>query len=853
VATVVIQQADVGLAPGGTAPLTARALDAAGSPVSAAIAWSSSDGSIATVDASGVVTALALGSAQITAAAGGVTSAPVSVWVNSPGSTDHLLAAAVAAGELSADEALVYRVWAAFGDPRLPGKYRGNVDNSDHGDDLLMAEAADRFDALTPEQQDDIGDYFVPPAYERGPAATPPGTAAAASESRPGFCSGWTLNSDWVSQDTDHIRVWHTLKGTTWSPASITAVVDAAKASYDTLVSAGGFRAPLDDSQGLGLCYGGDGKLDIYLLEESLGGNLALTEPMGSRGSDPLAAYILVSSVLATAPLEKLTGQIAHEFMHAVQLAYPGLGLHSYLWSLDATANWAMQIVLPTNLAYQRYAKDFSPYTNQPLFFPNHYCGTRFAGPECAADPNADAKMYASYLFFQFLTMTGSPSAVRLFFENAQNAEDSLATLNYVLTGAGGLSALWPKFTLALWNQDPVLEGSSFRGWDKLPDTLEPAGTSPQVVDFDDTGPNTKTLTGPTVLGPDGTEVGLRELSASFDHYTFGPGVHALAFYNGFSQNLTTVAPFPVGVPPAQPRDAGTVFVSYDRPPPDPVKGRALWALTRINGMWKMDDWTNQHIITFCRDKADERIDDLVLLYSNGNFTSVRDAAYDANALGPVGDKKATLIASPMPCWKYQGTATAHLAYDDGIDSFDITNKLAATFVGAPYFQPVTLATGTGTVLTGWRFTADAPTINLTFQVSIGKLGSCGLNVGWNDSAVRDATWYPTLPTFDSLLPIPGSAGDLAYLGSGRGWQWYITSACMGVVKYLPAPPTFDFDLDETAFQTVDLAGRRLIAAPPGKEGPVVDNGSYPNPGMASNSWCFSALTEGGPAPTGCP
>ena len=72
---------------GQTRQLAAQAYDAAGNPVSTTISWTSSRASNVAVDASGRLTSqVAAGSAQITAQAGGVSSAPLLAYVATPAS-----------------------------------------------------------------------------------------------------------------------------------------------------------------------------------------------------------------------------------------------------------------------------------------------------------------------------------------------------------------------------------------------------------------------------------------------------------------------------------------------------------------------------------------------------------------------------------------------------------------------------------------------------------------------------------------------------------------------------------------------------------------------------------------------
>lgn len=72
VASVTIAPASASVAVGETQQLIATARDAGGTQVSATFTWSSSDGSLASVDANGLVTGVAEGTATITATTGGI-------------------------------------------------------------------------------------------------------------------------------------------------------------------------------------------------------------------------------------------------------------------------------------------------------------------------------------------------------------------------------------------------------------------------------------------------------------------------------------------------------------------------------------------------------------------------------------------------------------------------------------------------------------------------------------------------------------------------------------------------------------------------------------------------------------
>ncbi len=133
----------------------------------AGVAWVSSDPSKVTIDELGVAVALAEGSTAITASAGGVNSAAVTLSVvpaGVPGPTsDNLIDAGRASGAIDAETALAYRVYAAFADARLPVQYRG--DDRRIRDNLVLEEVAERFAQLSTATQTTLQPFFIPPYY----------------------------------------------------------------------------------------------------------------------------------------------------------------------------------------------------------------------------------------------------------------------------------------------------------------------------------------------------------------------------------------------------------------------------------------------------------------------------------------------------------------------------------------------------------------------------------------------------------------------------------------------------------------------------------------------------------------
>ena len=849
-ASITIAGSDFALALGASVTLNAEARDAQGNVVSAPIAWRSSDTSVASVSA-GRVTGTALGHAEITASADGVVSTPVVVWVNPAQTTGQALREAVAAGTLTEDEALVYRVFALFRDSRLPGEFWSTEAEDRHGDHQILFEVAQRFDSLPEALQEAVGPYLVPPAYAPASGSSSPspkwsGDRVLARE-RPSFCSG-VIDSGWLSEPTEHFRVWYLpqFPNDTFEAEWARTVGGHAEAAYQTLVTEQGFRPPVPDS---GLCNGGDEKLDIYLATQSLGA-YGLTTPTGNPAEDGTSsAYIHISP---TVPVNEIRGTVAHEFMHVLQAAYQNLYTPSYQWTRDATATWAESVMDPGSSSYLDYGRSFLKRVHQPLFFPNHYCDSAEAGPECAEDPSASQKIYGSYLFFQFLEHRVGVGTVKSFFEAAEFDRESLNELSFVLAGQGGLTGIWGEFVRTLWNQDPIPAASSFRGWDGQAANLASRTGSDEVQTLTPAQSAASVPRVPSILAIDGSRLRnqpLNELSATYDHYRFGPGVRSVTFYNGFALKMGKT-PFGVISGSGKTLDAGEQFMIYDTTAEE-VKGREVWALKKIDGVWSAEDWSTLAFGVQCLDKASERLEELVLIFSNGNFTTARGSDFEANAAGPRGSERAAVVASSVPCWKYKGNYVAHLAYQSGGDTFDVTNTLDATFVGEPHLGRASTASGLGYVFLGWQFVTDVADTTMSSSF-LGTMGSC------NESVVRDGfveysgTQLGDGYSFESYLPIPGGVGQNRYSGRSSSFQW-ILEGCAGADKKMPAPAVLDFDLKFESLLGIEPVGATDMRLR-GTElpGPPVDLGNYASSPDVVNNWCFEALREGDPEPTVC-
>jgi hypothetical protein len=94
-----------------------------------------------------------------------------------------------------------------------------------------------------------------------------------------------------------------------------------------------------------------------------------------------------------------------------------------------------------------------------------------------------------------------------------------------------------------------------------------------------------------------------------------------------------------------------------------------LQALQKIDGQWKpVEDWSNKHEVKYCRDKKAERIQELVLIWSNshaGDAAFERDPPMVVN-LFDEDSKLPKFDISNASCMPWHGTTRVTITGDEG-------------------------------------------------------------------------------------------------------------------------------------------------------------------------------------------
>jgi|KBSSwiStaDraftv2_1062776.scaffolds.fasta_scaffold02680_15 Bacterial Ig-like domain (group 2) len=644
--------------------------------------WMSSDARVATVDSEGRVQAVAKGSAVITATSGSeVATSTLTVYQTegpSPDATsESLIDAALAQNRIDAETALTYRVFAVFGDERLPIAYEGAP--SAAPPHLLLRELMTTIGTLSPAAQAVLRPFLLPPIYADSwfaqrlglgasaqASAQHRATAARAKALSTVNCAVGIAPSLYAKVSTVHFNVYYTVFGGTSyvaenakSAAAAAMVAAIIEQVYDAEIKLVDPLDRLDDSKEA--CSGGDGKYDIYYGPYGLGGIAAWTtsyalppDQIGKKSECALRPSFMslnsLSIEFATAEQQPansgpmVKSLLAHEFLHALQFTIDRAASCKDLeWLDEATAQWAMDHLVPTiaqglpgefgmepgvgNVAsgYPKSGTVLAAY-----LYAGHLTSIEKPGP--GLDPKLNG--YSDYLFFQYLARTQGPDTIRQIFDALAGGRNSVEAI----AAAVDMKSVWPAFARTLWIgwEDKVLdywanEDEYKFGLAQVYAQVPTVQTIPQEM---------KDRQKTTPVDQKGQKSAQFELLANalafsgnyeveprsilYEHLKFSdPSVHAVVFYNPIA----------------------------DRPDNGPMK---LEALKKIGGKWQPpEDWTPRAFQTYCLDNQDERLEELLLIVSNSDANRASETPFVISNLSPM--KQAT---SNVGCWQWFGSAS---------------------------------------------------------------------------------------------------------------------------------------------------------------------------------------------------
>jgi hypothetical protein len=617
------------------------------------VTWSSSDPNVLMVESTGAIKAIARGNAVITASSGS-TAATTTIQVYTPSgatpdpTSENLIAQALAAGRIDAESALIFRMFAVFGDDRLPPEYRGAPDNTPHAN--VLREVAGNFNNLSPDTQATLQPFLLPPIYAESRFAQQLGLSAPATSSsqlvrKQAVQISCLLSTILERRSTAHFNIWSMPTDISRQQAEfIASVVEEIYAAETGLLN----RHPLPDTEQS--CNGGDGALDIYVFPTSISGKIAETVAYpGNCEATP--AYIVINEMETLfyfipggfdpeASKQLIKGPLVHELLHAIQFGMDrAAACEDYTWIDEATAQWAIDFVYP-NLNSEDGLEKTRSLLRSGTYFTDYLLGGHMAALEKPSNAdNANLNGYSDYIFFQFLAREyGAATMEHLF--NAWVRDDSVKSLDVALAAVGtDMKTAWPEFAKVIWNdyEHQVLDDLyQWDGYDygvaKAFDQSQQYARPLKTVKVDQQGAKRASFE-------------LLQNAAAFG------GGFQLEPRSMFFERLTFT-------------DETVSSVLVSNPIPGLNAGSLrLHAVMKIGGQWKpAEDWTNALTKFFCRDKQGERLEELILIVSNSDATATLPA-----------DKPLMVSTSNVGCWKWQGTSSTRTTSASEFGSGDMT------------------------------------------------------------------------------------------------------------------------------------------------------------------------------------
>ncbi len=429
-----------------------------------------------------------------------------------PGS-EQLISEALANEEIDEETALIYKVFAAFNDPGLPPEFRGGQ-VPDTYVTHIQKKARHQYEHLSPEAQETIGPFLVPPMYRgswwdlrqsraRPPTEkllTQPDLRFSKSPDTPPCLPG--NNCELIVQEGDemiwdyiggdNIKVWYVkpeksfydlindlaegnLSHPTICPDQMertkdkleefermnrnyaTFILDVAELGWDSL-SVLGLKKPLPDHidplTGTEIPnHGGDPRLDIVTLPgQSVLGRGAMTFSHTGRYEQTPAFIMLSTPISHLLPVICLVRASAMT-IHELMHAFQ----FAYMLNTDhRDYEWFMES--SANWAIDHVLPDIQ--------MEHAYGVSRFMDTPHLSLNDPYRERDHAFLWPFFLARKHSPDLIRAILEEFESTP-SLKAVDQVLKEArlGGFEEQWPKFALSLWNHKPY---DRLAEWDDL-------------------------------------------------------------------------------------------------------------------------------------------------------------------------------------------------------------------------------------------------------------------------------------------------------------------------------------------------------------------------------------------------
>jgi len=581
------------------------------------------------------------------------------------GSAD-LIDAALSAGTISEEQATIYSVQAAFGASELPSQFRGN--DAGRLDSLAGKRTALRVASMSQAGQEAIGKFLFPPVYDGswGVGVTPAqskGSRVQRQRAADTSCFD-TLRGmprpdslpHWKFIRTGVFKVWYPavlnpeIVGFNWYTAQeneAAAFRVAARIQTDFEALSAVLGEVLRDG---GIpCSGGDDAIDVYVTRIGWGEKAQVMPYLPGGCARPGWMWIAPDAIP-----DELTARniVVHELVHLFQLRYARPDCEDWRYGIleEATATWALDFRYRTDQFEHQFL------TGLPSYFDPQQGEWRASPLETGAGSIRNCNGYCDYLFFEWLSRQYSPNAIRQVLDATQSVNAQQAYETGLGGIGGGLEQLWPKFALFQWNDWRNRQHDELQGWEgeraaSIAQGVTGAANLELEVTLDG---NARRDMSDALLGKLRVTHGgdLPPMTANYIHLKFSDSDVARVQLEHHAKALKAQRP-----------------------------RFKLQALQKIDGQWRAaEDWSGEREKKYCRDKRAERIEELVLVYSNSDAGTEPFLHSGPSVVDLIDESvQPKLIISNAACMPWSGTSSVTIRNTHGgVMRFDasVTYKL---------------------------------------------------------------------------------------------------------------------------------------------------------------------------------
>ncbi len=465
--------------------------------------------------------------------------------------------------KLDAETKLLYKVYAAFGDPKLPKEYASNI--MFRSSNEVMYEVRTKYTIFSKETQAKLAPFLKRPEEEgsyfnlRYGSKTTKKTSGLIPNAyaiRPNT----SIYTEFFTSTDNKVKVWYpnvdTNSGAIFGAGNVTVSAANAKKmakkvkgylDNDKIISK--FKTLMGRNLMSDGTKGGDGKLDIYIAPT--GEDLAITY---AENGTPTASHILLNTTLTDDKVLKTT--LAHEIFHSFQYVYKYNTTRDNWWG-EATAVWSEDFIYPAANTEQEWLERFINYPEVELF---------------KETPPRDHH-YAAYIFSYFMTKTLGKDLMKKTWEGCES-KPCVDAIDDAMDG--GFEKQWKKFTLWNYNKAPAKFYTDSGGF---PNVSSDSGqyTADVHITDEDTEVDTETL---------------KPLTSEIDNV------------------INLIKP--------EDKIKQLVFEDLNNFTGKSDKAGIKAVIYYENGKKEIEDWTDKNKRSFCIENKEEDFQKVVLILSNG-------------------------------------------------------------------------------------------------------------------------------------------------------------------------------------------------------------------------------------------